>query len=255
VVAVAAAQLCYFNAVPRLGVGVSLLLEYSGTVLVVLWTWLVHGQRPGRLTLAGSALAALGLALVLDVVGSVHLDPVGVLYGLGAAVGLAGYYILSAAVPADPERPGLPAVVVAWAGTGVGALVLGAAALAGVLPFTTSSAPVTLMGLRTPWPVPVLGLALVAAALAYVIGIAGARLLGARLSTFVGLTEVLFAVLFAWVLLGQLPSAIQLAGGLVVLAGVVLVHAGERPTGDVTERDESNTSFADAAPVVAGATR
>jgi len=242
VVAVAVAQLCYFSAVPRLGVGVSLLLEYSGSVLVVLWTWLRHGHRPGGITLAGAALAVLGLVLVLDVAGRVHLDPVGVLYGLGAAVGLAVYYVLSASVPpAGPGREPVPPVVMAWGGTGVGALALVAATAAKFLPFRASTAPVPLHPGTVPWVVPVLGLALVAAAFAYVVGIVGVRLLGPRLSTFVGLTEVLFAILVAWALLGQLPTASQLGGGAVVVLGVALVRIGEERTREVTASDEDDS--------------
>lgn len=59
-VAVAGCQLFFFNAVEHLSVGVALLLEYSGTLLVVLWVWLRHGQRPRRLTVAGAALAIAG---------------------------------------------------------------------------------------------------------------------------------------------------------------------------------------------------
>jgi drug/metabolite transporter (DMT)-like permease len=77
------------------------------------------------------------------------------------------------------------------------------------------------------WLVPVIGLSLVAAAVAYAAGIAATRLLGARVASFVGLTEVLFAVLIAWLLLGQAPGALQLVGGLVVLAGITLVRAGD----------------------------
>ena len=47
-----------------------------------------------------------------------------------------------------------------------------------------------------------------------------------------GLSEVLFAVVFAWLALGQRPGPVQLAGGVVVLAGIVLVRLGERPAGD-----------------------
>jgi len=39
---------------------------------------------------------------------------------------------------------------------------------------------------------------------------------------------VLFAVLFAWLLLDQQPTAIQGVGGLLVLAGIALVRADER---------------------------
>ena len=52
-VAVAGCQLFYFNAIERMPVGVALLLEYLGAVLVVGWLWLRHGQRPRRLTVAG----------------------------------------------------------------------------------------------------------------------------------------------------------------------------------------------------------
>jgi drug/metabolite transporter (DMT)-like permease len=38
---------------------------------------------------------------------------------------------------------------------------------------------------------------------------------------------VLFAVAFAWVLLGQMLSAVQLGGGLLVLAGIALVRVDE----------------------------
>ncbi|RZS86795.1 threonine/homoserine efflux transporter RhtA [Motilibacter rhizosphaerae] len=222
VLAVAAAQLCYFGAVPRLGVGVALLLEYLGILLVVGWMWLRHGQRPRRLTGAGAALALVGLALVLDLGGGVRLDPVGVLWGLGAAVGLAVYFVRSAEQPED-----LPPVVLAWGGLGVGALVLLAAGATGHPRLHASTRSVELLSHAVPPLVPVLGLAVVAAALAYATGIAGARLLGPRLASFIGLSEVLFAVAFAWLLLGQLPAPVQLVGGAVLLAGVVLVRVDE----------------------------
>src|SRR6266568_208209 len=53
--AVAGCQLCYFNAVQHLSVGVALMLEYLAIVLVVGWMWMRHGHRPGRLTTYGSA--------------------------------------------------------------------------------------------------------------------------------------------------------------------------------------------------------
>ena len=70
-------------------------------------------------------------------------------------------------------------------------------------------------------------LALVAAAFAYLLGTYAVRALGATLASFVGLSEVLFAILFAWLLLGELPGLIQLAGGVVVVAGVVAVRLAE----------------------------
>ena len=89
VVAVAGCQVAYFNAVQRMPIGVALLLEYLGVVLVVLWVWRRSRRSPAPAALVGVALSLAGLVLVLDLTGSVQLDPVGVFWGLLAAVGLA----------------------------------------------------------------------------------------------------------------------------------------------------------------------
>ena len=234
VLAVAGAQFFYFNAVQRLSVGVALMLEYLGVVLVVGWMWLRHGHAPRRMTVVGSALAVLGLALVLDLLGGARLDPIGVLWGLGAAVGLAVYFLLSAR-----EQDALPPVAMAGLGMGIGAVVLLAFGMIGVLPFGTGSSTVMLGGARVPWVLPIVGLGLIAAAVAYAVGVLAARLLGATLASFLGLTEVLFAVLFAWLLLDQLPTAIQFAGGALIVGGVCLVRIDE------LRRERSTRAVAD----------
>src|SRR3712207_2279477 len=159
--------------------------------------WVVHGQRPRRLTVTGAAIAVVGLALVLDVTGGGHIDPIGVLWGLGAAVGLATYFVMSARVD-----PALPSMALAAGGMAVGGAVLLVLGAVGVLPMHATFGAVSFAGHRTSWLVPVVGLSLVAAVISYVAGIGAARILGARLSSFVGLTEVLFAVLIAWLVLG-----------------------------------------------------
>jgi drug/metabolite transporter (DMT)-like permease len=222
-VAVAGCQLFFFNAVERMPVGVALLLEYLGTVLLVGWLWLRHGQRPRRLTVTGAAVAIAGLALVLNLAGSARLDPIGLMWGLLAAVGLAIYFLLSAAEDAEP----LPPIVMAWGGMCTGAAALAALGWAGVVPMTATAGRVEFVGHRVSWIVPVLGLSLVAAVIAYVAGIGAARRLGPKLASFVGMAEVLFAILFAWLLLAQLPSVLQFVGGVLILAGVTLVRLDE----------------------------
>jgi drug/metabolite transporter (DMT)-like permease len=222
VVAVAGCQVVFFNAVQRLPVGVALLIEYLGTVLVVGWLWLRHGERPRRLTVLGSLIAVVGLVLVLDLAGAGHLDPVGVLWALAAAVGLAGYFVLSARQVGD-----LPPVAMAGAGMGIGTVALVVLGALGALPMHATFGQVELAGRRTSWLVPVLWLSLVAAALAYTAGIGAARRLGAKLASFLGLTEVVFAVLVAWLLLGELPTWLQLVGGLLIVAGVAVVRLDE----------------------------
>jgi drug/metabolite transporter (DMT)-like permease len=244
VVAVGGAQLCYFNAVQHLSVAVALLLEYSGILLVVGWQWARQGHRPRRLTLAGGALALAGLVLVLDLLGSNRFDVVGVLWGLGAAVGLAVYFVISSATD-----DALPPVVVAWGGLVVGAFALAVVAVAGALPVHAVRSPVTLMSSSVSWVVPVLGMALVAAVIAYATGITAARLLGAKLASFVGLTEVLFAVGFAWLLVDQRLDVVQLVGGALVVGGIALVRVDEmrEPTAAVVSAPRHQIAV-DAAP-------
>jgi drug/metabolite transporter (DMT)-like permease len=225
VVAVAGAQFAFFNAIAHLSVGVALLLEYQGTIAVVAWLWLRHGRRPRPVVLAGAVVALVGLALVLDVLGGFRLDGIGVLWGLVAAVGLATFYVM-----AGNDAQPMPPLTLSCAGLWVGALVMVGAAAAGLVPFRTATAPVQLAGQQVSWLVPVVGLAIVAAVIGYVLGILGARLLGATLASFVGLSEVLFAVVFAWLFIGQTPTVLQAVGGVVVVAGVALVRLGELRT-------------------------
>ena len=153
---VAGAQLAFFSAVQTLSVGVALLLEYSAVVLVVLWVWARHGRRPHALTVLGSAVAVGGLVLVLDVLGDAEVDGVGVLWGLAAAVGLAGYFLVSART-----EDALPPLVLAWGGLVVGGAVLAAAGAVGLLAFETTTDDVTLVDAQVSWLVPVLGLGVV----------------------------------------------------------------------------------------------
>jgi drug/metabolite transporter (DMT)-like permease len=222
-VPVAGCQLCYFEALRYLSVAVALLLEYSGILLVVAWQWLRHHQVPGRSTTAGAAVACAGLVLVLDLSGRQHIDPIGILWGVGAAVGLAAYFVLSASA----DQP-LPPLVVAWGGLAVGTVAMLAVGAAGILPFAAPMVQVALAHSRVSWMVPVFGLGVLAGAFAYVTGIMAARTLGARVASFVGLFEVVCAVIYAWLLVGQRLTPTQLVGGVLVVVGIALVRADRR---------------------------
>lgn len=221
---VAGAQFGYFSAVQRMDVGPALLIEYTAPAAVVLWLWARHGERPGPLTVAGAGLAALGLVLVLDLLSGADLAPLGVFWALFAMVGAASYFVLAA-----KERDGLPPVALAGAGLTSGALVLAVLGATGLLPMDATTASPSYAAGEVPWWVPLVGLGVVTAGFAYCTGIAASRRLGSRLASFVALLEVVAGVTFAWLLLDQLPGALQLAGGALIVAGVVVVKLGERP--------------------------
>lgn len=106
VVPIAGAQLCYYNAVSHLSVGVALLIEYTAPVLVVGWLWATTRRRPTNLTLAGVVLAVAGIMLVLDVFSDAHVNLVGVGWALVAAVCAACYFMMSDEVSTDPTEEG-----------------------------------------------------------------------------------------------------------------------------------------------------
>jgi drug/metabolite transporter (DMT)-like permease len=222
-VPVAGTQFAYFSAVERMDVGPALLIEYTAPAAVVLWLWLRHGERPGLLTVAGAGLATLGLVLVLDLLSGADLDPVGVAWALTAMAGVAVYFV----VAAKPHE-GLPPVVLAGAGLATGALMLAVVGAIGLLAMDATTTSPEYAGSAVSWWLPLVGLGVVTAAFAYVTGIAASRRLGSRLASFVALLEVVFGVLFAWLLLDQLPGALQLVGGVLIVAGVVVVKLGER---------------------------
>ena len=222
-IAIAACQVTYFNAVSRLSVGVALMLEYLGVILVVAWLWLRHGHRPRRLTLIGGAGSIVGLVLVLNLTSSQHLDPVGVIWawrGRGR--------------PRDLLHPlGQHRRAAATDRAGLGRLgrrrrrAVRRRRTRGGQAAREHDATCSFAGHQTSFIVPIIGLSLIAGAIAYISSIGSARILGAKLASFVGLTEVLFAVLFAWILLGQLPGVMQLFGGLFIVGGVVAVRIDE----------------------------
>ncbi|WP_029146243.1 EamA family transporter [Microbacterium luticocti] len=228
--AVTATQLCYFQAVAVMDVGLALLIEYTAPVAVVLWLWLRRGERPSVRSVIGAVIAFAGLVLMLDVLTGARVHLAGVLWALAAMVGAAAYFVLSGRGDTD-----LPPIALAGLGLLIGAVGLSAAGLTGILPMAWNIHDVAYRFGTVPWFVPVLAIGLLATALAYVLGIASTRMLGSRLASFVALAEVIAALLFGFLLLGQLPNLVQALGGVLVLAGVVVVKLGEPRAPDFVE--------------------
>lgn len=191
-------QFFYFQVVAHLSVGVVLLLEYFGIVFVVGWLWLWYGKKPCRLTVVGFVVVVGGLVLVFDLFGSYWFDLVGVLWGLVVVVGLVVYFLISV-------RDGgsdLFLVVLVFIGMTVGVAALLLLGVVGVLFMHVTAWVVCIAGYYISWLVFVLGLSLVVVAAVYLFGIHVVWVLGVTLVSFVGFVEVLFVVLFAWLLLG-----------------------------------------------------
>ncbi|HWS35608.1 MAG TPA: DMT family transporter [Actinoplanes sp.] len=218
VIAVAFTQLTYYAAISRIPVSTALLVEYLAPLLLVVWVAVTTRTLPRPAVLIGSVLAIGGLVLVIGPGALDAVDPSGLLLAFAAAIGCAVYFVV-AARPAD----GLPPVALAGFGLLLGGLTLGLAGVAGLVPVTMTFGDVNLLGSPVAWWVPLTVVALLGTAVAYATGIYGSSRLGSRLASFVGLLEVVFASIFAWIVIGEALTVLQITGGALILVGIAVI--------------------------------
>lgn len=218
--AMAGVQVAFFNAVRYMPVSIALLLEYLGPVLVIAWVWVVRRQPPSRRTLLGAGIAILGLLLVVQIWSGTAIAPAGLAWGLAASVCQASYFLL-----ADRAGAQTPPLVLAGVGMAVGTVVVAVLGAVGLLPIVlTTPSEVVLAGTNLGWVVTAALLVLVSTVLAYLTGIFAIRRIGAARGSLVALLEVVVSALAGWLLLGEVPAVIQLAGGALILLGVALTR-------------------------------
>jgi drug/metabolite transporter (DMT)-like permease len=216
-------QWLYFVAIDRLPVGIALLLEFTGPLLVAVYSRVVLRHVVARRVWLALGLALAGLALVAEVWSDAGLDPVGVAAGLGAAACLATFYLLG---KHTLERRD-PLNLSFWM------FVFASLFWAVVQPWSAFDAAVlteraSLLGALDGVSVPVwlaLGWVVVLGTLApYALEVAALRHLTPTTAGVVGMIEPVVAAAVAWLWLDQVLSGPQMAGGVLVLVGVTLVQ-------------------------------
>lgn len=224
---IAGCQTLFFIAASRLPVGVAILLEFTGPVLVVGWLRFVRRAIVPRTAAIGVGLALLGLGCVVEVWSGLTLDLAGLLAGLAAAACQATYFLLIDKMTgtADP-------LVMTAAGSVVGALALTVVAAPWTAPLGVLGHDAAI-GSRTAPAWLLLGwLVLVSTVLSYLTGAAAVQRLSAAIGGAVAYIEVVAASLFAWILLGETLTTPQLLGGVIVLAGAFVAQSTmARPPG------------------------
>jgi drug/metabolite transporter (DMT)-like permease len=223
VVGFAVVQWLYLVAIERLPIGIGLLLEFTAPVLVALWARLVWHEPVRRRLWLALALALAGVVLVAEVWEDTRLDGLGVAAGLVASGALATYYLvgehatarrdaLSVACFALGVATGFWAVVQPWWS----------------FPFDALGRVVSLEGALDAWSAPVWALAIwmvVAGTIVpFALSLGALRYLPATRVAVISMLEIVLASLVAWLWLDEALSAAQLAGGAVVLAGIVLAQ-------------------------------
>jgi len=221
-VAVAGVQFAFYASLERIPVSTTLLIEYLAPIALVLFAWVRTRRMPHRIVLAGSVLAIAGLVLVIGPGGG-SLDPIGLLFAAIAMIGVCVYYAIG-----ERAADQLPPVALIAAGFVVGAVALAVTGAIGLMPMEAAFTEVPFLGGAVPWWVLLLIVGALSTAFAYVAGIAAIRILGSRLSAFLGLSEVVFAGIVGWILIGEALGALQILGGVLILAGIICVRLERR---------------------------
>jgi drug/metabolite transporter (DMT)-like permease len=222
VVGVAMTQFLYYVAISRMPVGIALVFEMTAPVFIALYVWLVRREKVrSRLWLA-LLLSLAGLVLVAQVwQGGGSLDPIGVGAALIAALCLATYYLMGerGTVTRDPVALtcwSFVAAAVFWAIAApwwrFDATILG------------ERVPISIGSAELPLWVLVVWIVVLGAVAPFWLSIAALRHLPPTAAGLVATAEPVFASIVAWLWAEQVLSGWQVAGGVVVLTGIVLAQ-------------------------------
>ena len=207
----------FFSALTRIDAGLTALALYIYPSLVTLGAVALGRDRLDRVRVASLLLAFVGLALVLFVGSPGHIDALGVAMALGAAVAYTGYILVSDTVVSDRVDPlALSGFVCAGAAASFGL----AAAVSGEASFSFDAIGWLWIG----------AIAVVSTVLAIVLFFGGLARVGPSRMSIISTIEPLVTVGLAALVFGEQLTAIQLAGGALVLGSVVLLQTlGRHP--------------------------
>jgi drug/metabolite transporter (DMT)-like permease len=222
-IGVAAVQLLYFAAVSRIPIGVAMLLEFMAPILVALWVRFVRRViLPARMW-GGTALALVGLVMVAEVWDGLRLDALGLLFGIGAAVCAAAYFLTGEHAVAAVAPLGL----VTW-GMVIGAVVTAVIAPPWSLPGDILASDADFAGGHVPVWALLVTCAVVSTAMAYVLSISSMQFLPSNVVSVIALCEPIVALTLAWLFVGQALTLVQIVGAVVLLTGATIVQLASR---------------------------
>jgi DME family drug/metabolite transporter len=215
-VAVAIYQLSFFEGVARAGVAVGTILAIgSAPAFAGLFAWVSLRERPTTRWLVSTAIATLGLVLLVVPGSSATLEPAAVALPLIAGAGYAVYATASKRLLRVGDN-----VAVAAIGFGGGALLLVPVLLVVDLSWLADARGVIV----------VVELGVVATAIAYILFTAALVRLPVSWSATLSLAEPLTASLLGLAVLGESLAPLQLAGAALVATGLLTLASSPAPS-------------------------
>ena len=206
---------CFFTALERIDASLLSLLLYTFPAMVAVAAIVLGRERADVRRLGALGLASGGLVLVLANAKAGALDPVGTALAFAAALVYTTYILVSEGV-VKRIRPGLLSALVC---TGAAVSLTAGSALLGDL----HPGDVTAAGWG--WLV---GIAVVSTVAAVSFFFAGLKRVGPTTASILSTVEPVVTVVLAFLVFGELLGTLQLVGGALVIAAV-LILASYRP--------------------------
>ncbi|TMC74996.1 MAG: hypothetical protein E6J13_00325 [Chloroflexi bacterium] len=217
-VGLAGVSLIYYEAIKRIPIGVALVIEYTGPVLLLIYARLRGRAVGGRLWIA-AALAVLGCFFAAGAYDARlrELNAVGLALAALDAFFFALYFALGERLGKTYRTPTL----LVW---GFGFALIGWSVIRPpwLLPWTETSAE---------GYVQIAAVVVIATVIPFALTLAAVRLIPAARVGLASTFEPVVAAITAWIALGEHLDALQVVGGLVVLVGIVIAQS-LRPTAE-----------------------
>jgi drug/metabolite transporter (DMT)-like permease len=210
---------CFFAALERIDASLLSLLLYTFPAMVAVAAIVLGRERADVTRFAALALASVGLVLVLVNARAGALDTLGAGLALGAAVIYTTYILVSQGIAGRIGPTLLSALVCSGAAV---TLTAGSALLGDLRPGEVTAA-------GWGW---LAGIAVVSTVAAVSLFFAGLKRVGPTTASILSTVEPVVTVVLAFLVFGELLGALQLLGGALVIAAV-LVLAGVRPRPEI----------------------
>ena len=229
VLGIAMVQALYFLAISRMHVSIALLIEFTAPVWIVVYLRVIKRKHvPNQMWLA-LLLALSGLALIAQIWDGLTLDGIGVIAGFGASFMLAYYFLCGEALSENRDNQSITMWGFFFAGL-AWCLVLPVWSFPFDVLTTSISLEGALEGNSAPGWVLILYVVLVGTIFPYLCVMVGLRNLKASTTSAFGLLEPIFVGIIAWFWLAESWTVIQLAGGVVVIAGIYMADQARSKT-------------------------
>jgi drug/metabolite transporter (DMT)-like permease len=216
-----------FTSFGLIPIALALMLFYTYPAGVVVVDLALGRERMTTARLVALALSTLGVVLVLfgGAGSGLSVNPLGIALGLCAAASQVVFITVSRhgydSVPADAATLGI--LTTSLIGASVVAVVAGQGSSL-LVPLTSTE----------PWPYLLLG-GVVAAGISSVLFLSAIRLIGGTRTGILMLLEPVVGVILAAALLGEALLPLQALGGVLVLAGALILQLGADPDLDPVE--------------------